>query len=252
VSATAALPHATQRRVLEVMGTVVSLALRGRHSADARGEEAWAAASEVLLEADRVFSTYRADSPVSQWARGERALEHCPPEVAEVLGIAERAKAVSDGAFDIGYAALPDPSGVVKGWAVQRAADVLGTLPDTDFCLSAGGDLVCRTVRPGAPPWRIGIEDPRDLRRVLATVPVRNGAVATSGSAHRGGHVVDPRTGRPPAELLQVTVLGPDLTWVDIEATAAYVLGNGARAWLLARHRTALLVPATGAPEVVG
>ncbi|HWU23307.1 MAG TPA: FAD:protein FMN transferase [Nocardioides sp.] len=242
-----------ERRTLEVMGTVVSLAIRGRHTADGRADEAWAEAVEVLEEADRVFSTYRADSPAAQWARGERALTSCPPELAEVVALAERAKDASDGAFDIGYAGGPaDPSGVVKGWAVQRAADVLAELPETDFCLSAGGDLVCRTVRPEAGPWRIGIEDPRDLRRVLATVPVRNGAVATSGTAQRGSHIVDPRTGRPPGDLLQVTVLGPDLTWADIEATAAFVLGRQARPWLLARRRTAVIVPVHGDPEVVG
>ena len=124
-------------------------------------------------------------------------------------------------------------------------------MPDTDFCLSAGGDMVCRTVRPDADPWRIGIEDPRDLRRVLATVPVRNGAVATSGTAQRGSHILDPRTGRPPADLLQATVLGPDLTWTDIEATAAFVLGREARPWLLARRRTAVIVPVHGEAFVV-
>ena len=69
-------------------------------------------------------------------------------------------------------------------------------LPDTDFCLSAGGDITCRTVDPAAAPWRIGIEDPRDPTRLVAVVPVRTGAVATSGTAHRGAHIVDARTGR--------------------------------------------------------
>lgn len=240
------------RRTLEVMGTVVSLAIRGRHTCDARADDAWAEAVEVLEEADRVFSTYRPASPVAQWARGERSLTACPPEVAEVIALAEQAKDASGGAFDIGYAGGPvDPSGVVKGWAVQRAADVLAELPDTDFCLSAGGDMVCRTVRPDVDPWRIGIEDPRDLRRVLATVPVRNGAVATSGTAQRGSHILDPRTGRPPTDLLQVTVVGNDLTWTDIEATAAFVLGREARHWLAGRRRTAVIVPVHGDPEVL-
>src|SRR4051812_42709774 len=92
----------------------------------------------------------------------------------------------SDGAI------MFDPSGVVKGWAVERAAVHLETLPGTDFCLSAGGDLLCRTLNADAPPWRrIGIEDPRDPKRIIAVVPVRTGAVATSGTAYRGEHIVD-------------------------------------------------------------
>ena len=93
-----------------------------------------------------------------------------------------------------------DPSGVVKGWAVERAA-ATSSAGDTDFCLSAGGDLVCRTADPSA-AWRIGIEDPHDPSRVIAVVPVRTGAVATSGTAHRGDHLVDARTGRPPRRRL--------------------------------------------------
>ena len=107
---TVALPETPVRRVVETMGTVVSLAVRGRHAEDARGVEAWDEAVEVLREADRVFSTYRAESPVAQWARGERPLDRCPPEVAEVLALAERARLESGGAFDIGYAGRPDPS----------------------------------------------------------------------------------------------------------------------------------------------
>jgi FAD:protein FMN transferase len=75
-----------------------------------------------------------------------------------------------------------DPTGVVKGWAAERAADHLRALDSTDFCLSAGGDLVCRTLEPGAAPWRIGIEHPHDPSRLVAVVPVAIGAVATSGT----------------------------------------------------------------------
>jgi thiamine biosynthesis lipoprotein len=141
----------------------------------------------------------------------------------------------------------------VKGWAVQRAAATFEALEETDFCLSAGGDMVCRTQSAGSPGWRIGIEDPREPGRVVAVVPVRDGAVATSGTAHRGAHIEDPRTGVTPDALASVTVVGDDLTWVDIEATAAFVLGHEAGAWLAGRPgRTGLIVHADGRTELVG
>ena len=121
----------------------------------------------------------------------------------EVLALGELAREQSGGAFDVRRAdpdggTVLDPSGVVKGWAVDRAARAFDVLAETDFCLSAGGDLVCRTGMAGSPGWRIGVEHPHDPGRVVAVVPVRDGAVATSGTGaprsphrrrpHRRGH----------------------------------------------------------------
>ncbi|MFL6022574.1 MAG: FAD:protein FMN transferase [Marmoricola sp.] len=248
----------TYRRVEQVMGMPISLALRGRHTDDPRVDAAWAAVVAELREVDRVFSTYRSGSAISRLDRGEVELGDCPAEVAEVLAIAERARIETAGAFDVrrpgpdGVEHL-DPSGVVKGWAVQRAAAAFEQLEDTDFCLSAGGDMVCRTRRAGSDGWRIGIEDPREPGRVVAVVPVRNGAVATSGLAHRGAHIEDPRTGEKSSALASVTVIGDDLTWVDIEATAAFVLGEEAACWLAGRRgRTGLIVHADSRTELIG
>ena len=234
----------------------ITLALRGRHTDDDRAESAWQAVLAVLEEADRVFSTYRHDSVISRLDRAEIGLADCPKEVLEVLELGERARRESAGAFDVrrpgpvGRPAL-DPSGVVKGWAVARASHALSQLPHTDFCLSAGGDMVCRTARPDAPAWRIGIEDPHDPRRVVAVVPVNNGAVATSGLAHRGAHVVDARSGRTPSALASVTVVGPDLVWADIDATAAFAMDADALTWLRGRPgRSGLVVWADGSTEV--
>ncbi len=245
------------RFVEQVMGLPVSLALRGRHTDDDAAHHAWEACLEMLHEADRVFSTYRDDSFVSRLGRGELTVEECPPEVAEVLAIAERAKAESGGAFDVRRpgpdgAVVLDPSGVVKGWAVQRAAVPLLALDDTDVCLSAGGDMVCHVAVAEREPWSVGIEDPHDPTRVLAVVPVRRGAVATSGHAHRGHHVVDARTGRPPEDIASVTVVAADLVTADVDATAAYAMGRAGPAWLQRRGRAGLVVWADGTAEVYG
>ncbi|MBS2938625.1 FAD:protein FMN transferase [Nocardioides sp. J2M5] len=240
------------------MGMPISLALRGRHATTPAGERAWLEAVATLRNVDRVFSTYRADSHVSRLGRGEIGLAECPPEVAEVLAIGELARIQSGGAFDVrrpgpdGRTVL-DPSGVVKGWAVERAARALLALDDTDVCLSAGGDMVCHVADPDRDPWLVGIEDPHDPSRVLARVPIRHGAVATSGTAHRGTHIVDARTGATAVGVAQVTVVGADLTWTDVDATAAYALGAGALAWLATRTgRAGLVVWEDGRCETFG
>ena len=244
------------RRVEHVMGMPISLALRGRHADDAAGEEAWQAALAELRWVDAVFSTWRADSQVSRLGRGELALEDCDPAVAEVLRLGDDARFASGGAFDV---CLPDadgvrrldPSGVVKGWAVDRAVAPLLELAGTDVCLSAGGDMVCHVADPAGEAWTIGIEHPLDPTRLVVTVPVRRGAVATSGSAHRGAHVVDARTGRAQDALASVTVIGADLTSVDVDATAALALGVDGPTWLRSRWRTGLVVWADGRVERV-
>jgi len=242
-----------KRYVEHVMGMPISLALRGRHTCDDLARSAWAAVMDQLREADRVFSTYRPDSFISRLGRGEIGVGQCPPEVAEVLALGERAEHESGGAFRITRPGqVLDPSGVVKGWAAERAARHLRALPATDFCLSAGGDLVCRTLDPAAEPWRIGIEHPHDPRRLIATVPVFAGAVATSGAAHRGAHLVDARTGLAPASVASVTVVAQSLTWADIDATAAYAHGEDAADWLRTRSgRSGLVVWQDGSTTLV-
>lgn len=238
---------APTRRVEHVMGMPISLALRGRHAHGPRADAAWAAVLASLRGADRVFSTYRPDSFVSRVNRGEATLDDAPDAVHDVLAIGERARRATEGAFAVWRDGALDPSGVVKGWAVQRASAALRQLPDTDVVLSAGGDLVAWSA---GEPWRIGIEDPRDPSRLIATVPVTDGAVASSGTAHRGAHLVDARTGAPPAGVAGVTVLAASLTDADVDATAAYALGPDALTWLRQRvGRTGLVVWSDGVAE---
>lgn len=227
-----------KRWVEHVMGMPVSLA------ASVSCDPAWALVVEDLRWVDEVFSTYKAQSFVSRLARGEIAESDCPAEVREVMAVGEAARIASDGAFDIYGGGALDPSGVVKGWAVERAARFLRDVPGLDFCLSAGGDMVCQT---SGEPWQIGIENPLDPSRLIATVPVKVGAVATSGTAHRGEHLWGADGG-----VASVTVLAPTLTWADIDATAAYALGQRAPEWLRGRPgRKALVVWADGTPELV-
>ena len=247
---------APARRVAHVMGMPISLALRGRHATGPEADAAWEAALAELRRVDEVFSTWRSDSQVSRLGRGELSVADCDPTVAEVLRLGDDARVASDGAFDV---CLPgadgvrrlDPSGVVKGWAVDRAVRPLLALVDTDVCLSAGGDMVCHVADPAGEPWLIGIEHPLDPTRLVAQVPVRRGAVATSGTAHRGSHVVDARTGTAADVLASVTVIGADLTSVDIDATTALALGVDGPRWLRSRFRTGLVVWADGRAETV-
>jgi thiamine biosynthesis lipoprotein len=239
------------------MGMPISLALRGRHADGPLGQEAWRAVVDELREVDATFSTYRENSVISRLRRDEITPAECPADVREVLALGREAERQSGGAFSIALPASDgsrriDPTGIVKGWAVERASRLLSALDDTDFCLSAGGDMTCHVADPHRAPWRIGIENPHDTTSLIATVPLRSGAIATSGSAHRGAHIVDPRDGRTPSEVASATIVAASLTWADIDATTAVVQGRESLHWLEDRPiRGGLLVWADGSTSAL-
>lgn len=176
----------------------------------------------VLDQADRVFSTYRADSDTSRLRAGVASgLPH--RDLASVLKLADLARRITGGIFDIRSGRELDPSGVVKGWAASRAFAV-ADLSRYDCYLNAGGDITLRTAATGV-DWRIGVEHPADPSGLLTVLTLADGAIATSGKVHRGGHLWDPRTGGVALSQWQATVVGPSLVWADILATAAAVTG---------------------------
>jgi thiamine biosynthesis lipoprotein len=212
------------------MGTVVSLDVRGPAPAPATidGLFAW------LHEVDATFSTYREDSAIRRLDRGELALRDAPCDVRWVLERCEALRRDTGGFFDV-RAAGPgrDPSALVKGWAVQRGAEMLAAAGLADFCLSAGGDVVARGGALPAGEWRVGIQHPRDPQAVAAVVGARDLAVATSGAYARGAHIIDPHSRRPPEGVLSVTVIGADLGVADAYATAAFAMGRDGPDWTL-------------------
>ncbi|MFJ1648659.1 FAD:protein FMN transferase [Streptomyces sp. NPDC088258] len=223
-------PVPAVRHVEESMGTVFSFDIRGvtdeaRVLAGLRAAVAW------LHRADEVFSTYRPDSQLMRLGRGELELSACVTEVAEVLELCTRAERESGGWFTAGYAGGLDPTGLVKGWAVERAVRMLASSGAGSVCLNGGGDIQLT-----GGPWRVGIADPLRPGALAAVVAVRDGGlgVATSGPAERGCHIVDPYTGAPPADALaSLSVVCPDgLTAADVRATAGYAMGGRARDWL--------------------
>ena len=223
--------HARSVHVEEAMGTVASLDVRG--ATQAAAEAAFGHAMTCLRDVDQRFSTYRDDSEISRIDRGELRLADASPDVRWVLERCAALRAETGGAFDERAGGRLDPSAFVKGWAAQRAAEILGAAGLTDFSLNVGGDVV---VRGGALPeraWRVGIQHPRDRRAIAAAIAVTDAAVATSGAYERGDHVLDPRSGSSPSDVLSVTVVGPDLGLADAYSTAAFSLGADGPGWTL-------------------
>jgi FAD:protein FMN transferase len=221
-------PQASRRSWVEqIMGLPVSVLARGGEGGGADSTEADAAVQALFAELHQVdadFSPYRTDSAISRLNRGELQLADSPADVRDVAARCELARLRTGGRFD---ATRPDgswdPSGLVKGWAVERAVRLLaGAGTGADWCVNAGGDVI--VVAASGQPFTVGIQDPRDPGRLATSLPCAGGAVATSGTAARGAHLYDPRTGAPVVtSWLSVTVTGASLEVADVLATAAFV-----------------------------
>jgi FAD:protein FMN transferase len=217
-----------QRRVVECMGTVFSFDVRSPGVDDAAIGEA----VQWLHWVDATFSTYQLGSDISRLGRGECRVEQCAPEVGEILNACALLEGETRGYFSARAAGFLDPSGLVKGWAIERASDLLVSAGSTNHCVNGGGDVQC--VGDAAPyePWRVGIADPRQAGMLAGVVVGTDLAVATSGTAERGTHVVDPHTASPPTGLASITLVGRRLGVTDAYATAAFAMGPEARDWV--------------------
>ena len=220
-----------RRRAERVMGSVVSLFVpEGGATSDAAD-----AAFAWFHDVHRRFNPFDPQSEVGHLMRGEVAPADVSDDLSEVLEVADAVELLSDGAFDIRAHRVdgaPDPTAIVKGWSVDRAADILAAGGIERFTLNAGGDVVVRGGQQPGVPWRIGVADPFASDRVALVLEAEGLAIATSGTTERGLHIIDARTGDVAQELPAVTVLGPSLARADGYATAACAIGRAGLRWV--------------------
>jgi len=218
-------------RVEHLMGTAIRVELVDGRDREELLDEVFSWFREV----DTRFSLYRPDSEMSRVARGELRESEAHPDIRAVIDECEAVWVRSDGAFDIRSHrpdGLLDPTGLVKGWSVDRAGSLLLAADVSDWSINAGGDILVHG-RPGpGQVWRIGIQHPRQRDAIAAVVAATDLAVATSGTYERGDHIIDARSGSTLDTLLSVTVVGPSLALADAYATAAFSMADGAARWI--------------------
>jgi thiamine biosynthesis lipoprotein len=207
------------------MGTIITIDLYGGDVRDASCATGFADAAELeLRQADEIFSTWKTQSPMSRLRRGDLLLVEVPDEILDVLEACRAARRASDGWFDPW--SMPggvDPTGLVKGWAAQRALNVLTGLDLTGAVVNAAGDIASFGGPDVGQSFRFGVVRPDDPLK-LACVVGSPGAVATSGTYQRGNHLINPFTGDAPLTV-SATVTGPELGLADALATALAVAG---------------------------
>jgi thiamine biosynthesis lipoprotein len=179
-------------------------------------------------EVDRRFSTYRQDSEISAINRGDIPVRDWSGQMMDVIRIAEQTRRETDGYFDIRKpdGAL-DPSGIVKGWAIRNAAEIVRRANVSDFFIEAGGDIQSSGRNVSGQDWSVGIRNPFQADEIVKVVYPRGHGVATSGTYARGQHIYNPRAPHDPiSDIVSLTVIGPDVLEADRFATAAFAMGR--------------------------
>ena len=211
------------RREREVMGMPVTIVVAGENPA---AERAVDRAFEDFALLDRTFSPFLTESAVSRINRGELAMSEADALVRRGLELCRHYERATSGYFSAWTRDRLDPSGLVKGWAIDRASFILDRHGSSDYFIEAGGDVQTRGVNEFAGAWRVGIRHPTRRSEVVRVILAADLAVATSGSYEKGDHIVDPHSGEPARDWLSLTVVGPDILTADVYATAAFAMGE--------------------------
>jgi thiamine biosynthesis lipoprotein len=222
------------RQQFPVWGTIVDVDISSSLVSEDGLNEAMQQVIDFCKQVDSDFSTYIDTSWVTRLRTNQVEISSCPPSVQEVWQLCLQAKHLTDGAFDPwavkgGF----DPSGLVKGWAADKCADMLVACGAQHVQVNAAGDLALRGgyFDGVVKPWRIGVVNPSNNLEVVKVYEISEGAIATSGTYERGAHIHDPQTGMIAIGAKSATVVGLQGWLCDAMATAVVVGGADSAKW---------------------
>ena len=174
---------------------------------------------DYFREVDAKYSPFKNTSEVAKLNRGEPVSD----EMKVILRQAQDLKISTNGYFDI---VRPDgkfdPSGIVKGWAIKNAADILRSFGYKKFYVDAGGDaeIVGKN-------WKWGIRNPFNVKEIVKVLNLSNCGIATSGTYERGQHIYNPITKKTEiSDIVSLTVIGPNVYEADKFSTPAFAMGR--------------------------
>lgn len=161
-----------------------------------------------------------------------------PPEkdaVEKALAISGYKKVrIKDNRIEKPRDMLIDTGGILKGYAVDLAIRRIKEMGITDALINGGGNIRVMGKNVKGDVWKIGLQHPRIPEKIIAVLPLKNEAVATSGDYQRYfyhdkkryHHIIDPATGEPAGRAISATVICPDAVTADAYSTAVFVMGK--------------------------
>ncbi len=202
-----------------LMGMPITVEIPGDGSVQAAIDRVF----DYFKYVDEKFSTYKDTSEITAINRGKLTADNYSEDMREVLRLCEQTKKETDDYFNIVTpAGSLDPSGLVKGWSIYRAADLLRGMGVKEFYIDAGGDI-----EAAGKIWKVGIKNPFKQEEIVKVLYVQDAGVATSGTYIRGEHIYNPKdSNRPANDIMSLTVIGPNIYEADRFATAAFAMGK--------------------------
>ena len=198
---------------------------------------------------DEKFSPYKSGSEVSKINRREIREADYSREMKQILRLSDETKKETFGYFDVYYKGHFDPSGIVKGYAIYKSSEILRKRGYGNFYVEIAGDIEVRG-KNGQEPWKVGIQNPFNLKEIVKILFLSNRGIATSGAYRRGLHIYDPLSKDTADEIASITVIGKNVFEADRLATAAFAMGNrginflenlkGVEAYMIRKDRKAV------------
>jgi thiamine biosynthesis lipoprotein len=146
----------------------------------------------------------------------------------EVLAMCDDTKRKSGGYFDIRTkSGALDTCGLVKGWAIWKAAEMLRGFGYENYLVDIAGDIQTNGKNADGEEWSIGIRNPFNREEIIKVIYPRGAGVATSGTSVHPDHIYDPFTGEPvKTDITSITVIGSNVYEADRFATPAFAMGR--------------------------
>lgn len=183
---------------------------------------------DYFTSIDEQFSVYKDTSEITKINKGLIRIDEASEDMKTVFALCEETKQATTGYFDIrARDGRLDPSGLVKGWSIYHAAELLKKQGMHDFYVEAGGDIQVHGKNEHGTLWHVGIRNPFEQTQIVKVVYLDHAGIATSGTYLRGQHIYDPfDMNRLITDIVSLTVIGPNVYEADRFATAAFAMGK--------------------------
>ena len=191
-------------------------------------DEIFSSVFDYFISIDERFSTYKETSEITKINQGLITVSDYSDDMKTVFALCEETKKLTHGYFDIqGRSGKIDPSGLVKGWSIFHAAELLKKMGCKNFFIDAGGDIEAFGKNRHGELWSVGIRHPFNENEIVKVVYLKNQGIATSGTYIRGQHIYNPfDKKRLITDIVSLTVIGPNVYEADRFATAAFAMGR--------------------------
>ena len=208
-----------------IMGTPVVVEIIGKEARQELFDEVFSYFKYV----DEKFSTYKDESEITAINKKRIKKENWSTDMKNIFELSEKTKKDTRGYFDIVTPAGDyDPSGIVKGWSIWNASNILKSCGVENFSVEAGADIETFGKNAVGEPWCVGIQNPFNKKReIVKKVYLKDKGIATSGNYVRGEHIYNPKDKNANLkDIVSLTVIGPNIFEADRYATAAYAMGR--------------------------